>query len=124
MDAAIVKIVCGYVVATFFITIGFNSMVNSVTRSKNFGIIARPSDQATLVYIKFMGAKELSLGLIIGMFMYKGDQKTAGLVSLIALVISTIDAWTVWNYNRQLREVWGNIIGVSFVGAVGGWLIG
>ena len=124
MDIATVKTVGGYLVATFLTTAGLSTIINPVARSKNFGVTARPDDKAMLAFIRPMGARDLSLGLAIGMFMFKGDQRNAGLLSLIALVIPATDAWAVWSYNGRLKEVWGHIIGGSFVGAVGAWLIG
>ena len=122
MDLAALKTTSGYLVATFLTTLGLTTIVDPVSRSKNFGITARPQDKATLAFIRPMGARDLSLGIITAMLMYKGDQKTAGLVDLIALVIPAMDAWAVWSYHGRLKEVWGHIIGGSVVGAVGLWL--
>ena len=123
MDLEHLKTASGYLVATFLTTGGLATIIDPISRSRNFGINVRSEDKATLGFIKPIGARDLSLGLIIGMLMYHGDQKYAGLVSLIALLIPTMDAWAVWNYNGRLKEVWPHVIGGGFVGAVGVWLL-
>lgn len=124
MDARALKAASGYLIAIFLITAGLSTIINPVGRSETFGVIARPQDEAILAFIKPMGARDLSLGLTIGMFMYKGEQKYAGLVTLIALLIPAMDAWAVWDYNGRLKEAWPHVIGGGIVGAVGAWLIG
>ena len=124
MDINALKPAIGYLVATFLTTAGLTTILNPILRSKNFGVTARPGDRATLAYIKPMGSRDLSLGLTIGMFMYKGEQNSAGLVTLIALVSPAMDAWAVWDYNGRLKEAWPHIIGGCIVGAVGTWLVG
>ena len=109
----------GYLIATFLTTVGLSTIINPVVRSKNFGVTARPEDRAALAFIKPMGASDLSLGVTTGMFMFKGDQRNAGLVRLIASITLAMDAWSVWTYNGRLKEAWWHIIG-----ALGLWLIG
>lgn len=124
MDVKTLRNVSGYLVATFLTTAGLSTIVNPVGRSQSFGVPARPHDKAMLAFIKPMGARDLVLGLITGMFMCKGDRRNAGLVILVALVTPAMDAWAVWNYNRRMKETWPHIIGGSLIGAVGAWLIG
>ena len=122
MDANTIKTVSGYIVATLLTTVGITTILNPVGRSKNFGIIARADDKALLAFIKPMGARDLSLGLTLGMFMFLGDQKNAGLVALIALITPAMDAWAVWGYNGRMKEAWPHLIGAGLVGALGLWL--
>ena len=110
--------------ATFLTTVGLSTIINPVVRSKNFGITASPEDKAILAFIKPMGARDLSLGVTTGMFMFKGDQRNAGLVTLIASIAPAMDAWSVWIYNGRLNEAWPHIIGASVVGSLGLWLLG
>lgn len=124
MDINALKTASGYLTATFLTTAGLSTILNPVVRSKNFGVTARPDDKAMLAIIRPMGARDLSLGLTIGMFMYQGDPKNAGLVTLIALVIPAMDGWAVWNYNGRMKEAWPHIIGGCIFGAVGTWLVG
>lgn len=123
MDPGTFRTISGYLVATFLTTAGISTIVNPIGRSRNFGVTARPDDKAMLAIIKPMGARDLSLGLTIGFFMYNGDQKNAGLVTLLALATPAMDAWAVWSYNGRLKEAWPHIIGGGIVGAVGAWLI-
>lgn len=124
MNVTSAKTASGYFVAIFLVVAGLNTILNPVSRSKNFGVGVRPEDKATLAFIKPMGARDLSLGLTTGMFMYKGDPKNAGLVILISLVVPAMDAWAVWSYQGRLKEAWPHIIGGSIIGAVGTWLTG
>ena len=54
--------------------------------------------------------------------MYNGEQKSAGIATLIALVIPAMDAWAVWRFNGRLKEAWGHVSGAGVVGAAGLWL--
>ncbi|KAM0804886.1 hypothetical protein BDR22DRAFT_835552 [Usnea florida] len=122
MDTPTLKTASGYLVATFLATTGLTTIFNPSLRSKNFGVPATPTDKAALAYLQPMGARELSLGLIIGMLMYKGEQKSAGMVTLIALVIPAMDAWAVWRFNGRLKEAWSHVFGAGVVGLAGLWL--
>ena len=124
MDVETLKTIGGYVIATLLTTGGIFTIINPVTRAQNFGVTARPSDKAMLALLKPMGARDLSLGIIIGLAMSRGDLKNAGLLMIVALIIPAMDAWAVWKYNGRLKESWVHIIGGSVVGAVGLWLIG
>lgn len=124
MDAATLKTASGYIAAAFLTTVGLVTIVDPLSRSENFGVPTRRGDKPTLAFIKPMGARDLSLGLTIGMFVFNGDQKNAGSVMLIALVIPAMDAWSVWSYNGRLKEAWPHIIGASMFAAIGVWLIG
>ena len=123
MDVETIKTAGGYLIAAFLTTVGLSTIINPVVRSKNFGVTARPEDKAILAFIKPMGARDLSLGVTIGMFMFKGDQRNAGLVMFTASITPAMDAWSVWTYNGRLKEAWSHIIGASVVGALGLWLI-
>ena len=124
MDVETIKTAGGYLIATFLTTVGLGTIINPVVRSKNFGVTARPEDKAILALIRPMGARDLSLGVITGMFMFKGDQRNAGLAMVIASLAPAMDAWSVWTCNGRLKEAWSHIIGGSVVGALGLWLIG
>ena len=124
MDVETIKTACGYLIAAFLTTVGLSTIINPVVRSKNFGITANPEDKAILAFVKPMGARDLSLGVTTGMFMFKGDQRNAGLVTLIACIAPAMDAWSVWTYNGRLKEAWQHIIGASVVGSLGWWLLG
>ena len=123
MNSDTMRTASGYIIAAFLTTVGLTTIIDPVGRSKAFGIPARSQDKTILAYIKPMGARDLSLGLTVGTLMFNGDQKNAGLVALIALVIPTMDAWAVWRYNGRLKEAWGHVIGIGFVGSMGLWLI-
>ena len=124
MDIGTLKTTSGYLAATSLATVGLVTIMNPVGRSKNFGVVARPDDKAMLALLRPMGARDLSLGLAIGTFMYRGDQKNAGLLVLIALAVPAMDAWAVWKYNGRLKEAWSHIIGLGIVGSLGLWLVG
>lgn len=124
MDVETIKTAGGYLIAAYLTTVGLSTIINPVVRSKNFGITASPEDKAILAFIKPMGARDLSLGVTTGMFMFKGDQRNAGLVTLIASIVPAMDAWSVWTYNGRLKEAWPHIIGASVVGSLGLWLLG
>ena len=122
METPTLKTASGYLVATFLATTGLTTIFDPILRSKNFGIPATPSDKVALAFLQPMGARELSLGLITGMLMYKGEQKNAGMVTLIALVIPAMDAWAAWRFNGRLKEAWSHVFGAGVVGAAGLWL--
>ena len=124
MDVETIKTASGYLMATFLTTLGLTTIINPVLRSESFGVTARPEDKAILSFIKPMGARDFSVGVTIGMFMFNGDQKNAGLVMLIGLIAPAMDAWSVWTYNGRMKGTWPHIIGSCLAGALGLWLIG
>ena len=124
MDVGTLKTASGYLIATALTTIGLSTIVDPVARSKNFGVAARPEDKAMIALLKPMGARDMALGITIGLFVFKGDLKNAGLVTLIALITPAVDAWAAWTFNGRLKEAWPHVIGGVAVGLVGLWLSG
>lgn len=122
MDVETLKTASGYLIATFFTTIGIGTMIDPITRSDYFGVTTRPEDRGMLAILGAMAARDLALGINTGLFMFKGDRKNAGRILLVAVMIPAIDAWAAWTYNGRMEEVWPHVIGVGIVGALGLWL--
>ena len=122
MDVETLKTASGYLIATFFTTIGIGTIIDPVTRSYYFGVTARPEDRGMLAILRGMAARDLALGIMTGRFMFKGDQKNAGRILLIGLMIPAIDAWAAWTYSGRMEEVWPHLSGVGIVGGLGLWL--
>ena len=122
MDVETLKTATGYFVATFYTTIGLGTLIDPITRSHYFGATARPEDKGMLAFLRAMGARDLALGITSGMFMFKGDRMNAGLITLNALIIPTVDAWAAWNYSGRMEDVWPHVIGAGVIGAAGVWM--
>ena len=122
MDVETLKTTAGYLVATFYTTIGLGTLIDPITRSYYFGATARPEDKGMLAFLRAMAARDLALGITSGVFMFKGDRQNAGLITLNALIIPTVDAWAAWTYSGRMEEVWPHVIGAGVIGAAGLWL--
>ena len=122
MDVETLKTAGGYFVAAFYTTIGIGTIIDPITRSWYFGVPARPEDRGMLAILGAMAARDLALGINTGLFMFKGERKNVGRITLIALIIPVIDAWAAWTYNGRMEEVWPHLIGASIIGSLGLWL--
>ena len=122
MDLETLKTAAGYLVAAFYTYIGISTIIDPITRSNYFGVPARPEDRGMLAILGAMAARDLALGVTTSLFMFKGDRKNAGRITLVALIIPTIDAWAAWTYNGRLDEVWPHVIGASIIGTLGLWV--
>lgn len=122
MDVETLKTASGCLIATFFTTIGIGTIIDPITRSYYFGVATRPEDRGMLAILGAMAARDLALGINTGLFMFKGDQKNAGRILLVAVIIPAIDSWAARTYNEKMKEVWPHVIGVGIVWALGLWL--
>lgn len=124
MDLETLKITSGYLIATFFITIGIGTLLDPITRSYYFGVTTRPEDSGMLAMLRAMATRDLALGINTGLFMFRGDRKNAARVLLVSVMIPAIDAWAAWSYSGRMEDVGPHVIGVGIVGALGLWLRG
>ena len=122
MDVETLKTAAGYFVATFYTFIGVSTIIDPITRSNYFGVLARPEDRGMLALLAAMGARDLALGINASLFMYKGDRKNAASITLVALIIPAMDAWAAWVYNGRMEEVWPHVIGAGVIGGLGLWM--
>ncbi|KAL6710813.1 hypothetical protein ACN47E_007870 [Coniothyrium glycines] len=97
LDTPTLKLFANYGVTSFLLSTGLLALLSPTTMASLFGMPIADNTYAS-GFVQCMGGRNLTFGIISGIFVARGDFKAAGTMATMLAVDGVVDGLITWKY--------------------------
>ena len=96
-DQTSLKLLANYTVTGFLLSTGLLGLLSPITLAAGFGM---PIEDDTFAsgFVQCMGGRNLTFGIISGIFVAQRNLKAAATMATLLAVDGCVDGWVTWKY--------------------------